>query len=271
MLSLSSPAELRCELAKSLQVATPLEACWQLGQQAVDLSTAFFVGYQAAMRCLLPNLPATAWAALAISEKGVKSPFDCRTLASPAQKILEGEKSHVMLANQGLDYIYVLAKFEGSEPAQLQLYKLAAAQVEVGELAKQPFVTALPHYPIRFNLPLSQTELVLEGAHKNANKPFRYWEDVHLLVVYAAWLQGRLVTSDTAISDSLKLLQEQYLASPNYYSLASLDAFATLLEVLNSAAQQLNSNDRQQWQQDSILFKFTQPIRDKIRQRLLTA
>lgn len=261
---------LRSGLAQSLSTTDTLATCWQLGQQAADLSTAFFIGYQAAMRCLDVNLPATAWAALAVSERGVKSPFDSLTVASMAEQHLEGQKSHVMLAGQGLDVVYILAKEDASDPVQLHLYKLQASQVSVGEAVEQPFVQALKHYPIVFSVPLAQVELVTTKAHQEANKPFRYWEDVHLIVAYAAWLKRQLSEDSELLLDAVAELKQEFFNSPSYYSLPVLDAFEHLLKALETTAQQLNAEELQQWQQDSVLFRFTQSIRDKVRQRLLT-
>lgn len=269
MLSLSSPQVLRSELAQWLGASDTLTVCWQLGQQAEDLSTAFFIGYQAAMRCLDASLPIDAWAALAVSERGVKSPFDSLTVVSTDRQRLEGQKSHVMLAGQGLDIVYVLAKEESSEPVQLHLYKLQVGQFEVQEVVKQPFVQALKHYPIVFSVPLSQAELVTTKAHQEANKPFRYWEDVHLIVVYAAWLKRQLSKESELLFVAVEKLKQDFLNSPSYYSLPLLDAFEHLLKVLETTVQQLNAEALQQWQQDSVLFRFTQPVRDKVRQRLL--
>src|SRR5690606_26242148 len=74
-LSLAQWQPLRAALATSLQSLSTPQLCWQLGQQCESPGTAFFVGYQAAMRCLDPALPATMVAAFCISERGVRNPW----------------------------------------------------------------------------------------------------------------------------------------------------------------------------------------------------
>ena len=271
MLSLKHKAELRAALAWALaeQPDTAL-LCWQQGQQVDNLSTAFFVGYQAAMRCLDPVLPAFHWAALAISEKGIKSPFQCLTSFDAQSGALVGAKSHIMLADDGLDSLYVLAHLAQIEPVQLVLVQLPASAVQIEHRPAQPFLLDVPHYAVSFNALVQPEALYCVDAHQRANKPFRYWEDVHVVLAMAGWLQSQLFTVNHELTEQAQRLIAAFREEPRHYHLAALDEFENMLALLARLVSQLSDEQQQQWQQDTLLLKMTAPLRQQIRAKLLS-
>lgn len=270
-LSLKHKETLRRALAQafSAQPDTAL-LCWQQGQQADNLSTAFFVGYQSAMRCLDSELPAHHWAALAISEKGIKSPFQCQTSFDAQNGALVGAKSHIMLANDGLDSLYVLAHLAQVEPVQLVLVQLSASAVNIERRPAQPFLLDVPHYAVSFNTFVQPEALYCVDAHRQANKPFRYWEDVHVVLAMAGWLEAQLGRSHCELDEKVQLLLAAFKAESRHYHLAALDAFDDLLVLLEKLAVQLSSVQWQEWQRDSMLLALTTPLRQQIRAKLLS-
>lgn len=268
-LSLSQqPHVLRTQLAAAFPLSSTVELSWRLGQNTDTPSTAFFIAYQAAMRCLDPSLANDEWSAFLVSEKGVRNPFECRTQYNTETRLLVGEKSHVMLANAGLDSVYVLAKKEDVLPVELLLLKADTACLQVEPAAKQPFMLDVPHHAVRFSTTLSASAFCLEQAHQQANKPFRYWEDVHVAIALSGWLQTHIATPSSELEQAVLVLMQVFKQNPKAYHLTALDTLEALLDVMYSVATGLPSPQQGLWERDSLLFKLSQFIRDKIRQSL---
>src|SRR5690606_42155404 len=105
LLSLSQPQLLRQQLAAAFTQLPTVQLAWQLGQQADTPGTAFFIGYQAAMRCLDKQLPSDCWAAFCISERGVRDPRQMHTVINTDSGLRQGQKSHVVLPVQVLNWL----------------------------------------------------------------------------------------------------------------------------------------------------------------------
>ncbi|QQD23432.1 hypothetical protein GJQ55_02565 [Venatoribacter cucullus] len=263
-LSLTQPQLLRQQLAAAFTQLPTVQLAWQLGQRADTPGTAFFIGYQAAMRCLDKQLPPDCWAAFCISERGVRDPRQMHTTFNTDSGLLQGQKSHVMLAGQGLDRLCVVARPAEAGENLLALW-LDATQVSVLPANPQPFLPDLPHVPVSFATRLPATALFSHDAHRHCNKPFRYWEDVHLALALAGWLQQQVVVNELQVAE----VQERFERQPGYYDLVALDAVEALLAHLAQAAVGLPAEAAAQWQRDTVLLQFTAPVRSKIRQRLL--
>lgn len=270
ILSLSEqPQVLRTELAAAFSLNSGVDLSWQLGQLSDTLSTAFFIGYQAAMRCLDPNLPTHEWAAFAVSEKGVRNPFASQTIYDSATGLLEGSKSHVMLVSSGLDTAYVLAKKAGSIPVELVVLQVKASDLRAGPANPQPFLLEVPHCSVGFSTTLPKTALFCEDAHQQANKPFRYWEDVHTTLSLAGWLQAHLPTTSEALEQAVAELAQAFKKAPAAYSLTTLTLVEQLIESAQLEASKLAHEPKKLWLRDTQLLRFSQAIRNKIRQSLL--
>lgn len=262
------PQVLRSELAAALSVFPSVELCWALGKQADTPSTAFFIGYQAALRCLDPSLPPQEWSAFLVSEQGVRNPYASHSTYDPATGRLQGEKSHAMLVGEGLDSAYVLAKKQDSAPVELVLLKIEAASLQAGPLKAQPFLKDVAHYPVRFSVVLSSAALVSEEAHQEANKPFRYWEDVHVTLSLAGWLQAQLKTGNKELERAATDLMAAFKQSPSAYTLTTLAWVEELVGKAQAASEHLPPEAKKAWQQDSQLLTLSQAIRHKVRQSL---
>lgn len=265
-LSLSQqPQALRRQLAAAFPLHSTIDLSWRLGQRADTPSTAFFIAYQAAMRCLVPSLAASEWAAFLVSEKGARNPYECHTRYNTETGLLVGEKSHVMLAASGLDTAYILAKKKNTLPVELLLLKTDASDLQVSTAVKQPFMLDVPHYAVSFSIMLPATALYLTNAHPQANKPFRYWEDVHVAIALAGWLQANTAVASLALEQAVLTLMQEFKQSPGAYCLKALNALEALLDQFEGVALGLPEQQRTLWQRDSMLFKLSQFIRDKVR------
>lgn len=296
-LSLSRDAvRLRRELATSFLTHTSVATAWQLGLRVDTPGTAFFCGYQAAMRQLDPALAADAWAAFCISESGLRSLSQMQTRFSAATSCLNGEKSHVMLAENGLDLLYVVA---ASDDGLLCVQVAARANgVEALTARKaQLFLPDVPHTPVRFNDVQITSGYRCENAHQRLNKPFRYWEDVHVALAFSGWLLANISAendvSELNINDDIngntssnasgntnatagtqnliaaaEKLAQCFAAQSQQYSLTALDALEALLVCQDAMLPLLTADARTLWQRDRILLQLATPLRAKIRTSL---
>ncbi len=264
-LSLRTDAELKQALAQALaSTPTPMVA-WQLGQLCDTPSCAFFVGYQCALRHLDPSLSPSEWAAFAVSEKGVKSPYEMHSTYHSTHKQLQGEKSYLPWPPSGLDWLYLMLR-EGEDLVVLRLPKEVIARLELKAPSAAPLMPELPHRAFRFDLTLPHHYLYCRNAQQQVNKPFRYFEDVHVTLALAGWLSR---VAQQNLNAQVQALQAAFTAAPRYFTLESMQALEDLLQVLEQAAQALPQPERQDWQRDSQLLKFTAVIRQKIKAQLL--
>ncbi|WP_286718462.1 hypothetical protein [Thalassolituus sp. UBA2009] len=264
-------ALLRRELATSFRTLTSVEVAWQHGQRAATPGTAFFCGYQAAMRQLDPQLAADAWAAFCISEAGLRSLRQMQTRFDERTSCLNGEKSHVMLARRGLDLLYVVAVCD-DDLVCVQVTADAAGVEPLEARKEQPFLPDVPHTPVHFsNVTVTSAYRCLH-AHQQLNKPFRYWEDVHVALAFSGWLMANADADNThSLVAAAGRLADIFSARPKDYSLAALDALEDVLACQDELLPLLADDVRALWLRDRILLQLAVPLRGKIRASLMAA
>ncbi|MCA6062651.1 acyl-CoA dehydrogenase family protein [Thalassolituus marinus] len=251
-------------LQRLLVESDTLNVAWQGGYQSATPGTAFFFAYQAAMRCIDPDLQPGAIAAFVISEREMKSLSTMATCVN-ADGTISGVKSHAMLASSGLEKLYVVARQD--ESIVCCLVDRSAPGVAVAESSKaQPFMPDLPHSPLMFSD--TPAQVFCRDAHERLNKPFRYWEDVHGVLAMASWMCRQSPQHCDELTVLACQLAELFRADGSAYTLAAMDSFERLFALLESVSQTLPAEARQLWQRDRMLMVFTQPLRQKIRSRL---
>ncbi|MDK2777055.1 MAG: hypothetical protein KYX62_05285 [Pseudomonadota bacterium] len=256
----AAPDVLRSALADLLTQQPSHQAARLAGQQADTPGTAFFCGYQAAMRCLVPALPADLWAAFCISERGLRSLSAMQTHYLDGH--LYGGKSHVMLAGQGLDRLYVVALDEQQRLVCVQVDATASGLRAEAPGKAQSFLPEVPHFPVTFD-GVAVSALISTDAHRQLNRPFRYWEDVHVALAMAGWMNAR--TEAAALAAAADELAAAYASQPGGYGLPALDRLESLLQRLDQAAAGLTAEDNKHWQRDRMLLVLGQPLRQRIR------
>jgi hypothetical protein len=244
-----------------------------LGAQSSTPGMAFLSGYQSALRCIDPQCPNDQFAAFCVSEKGVKKPWDMETKLQPSESgyLLNGRKGFVMLLPNVIDRLYVIAKCEDNSLSCVQL-SANAVGLSVAESLNAPFIQDIPHAGIVFNdVAISANDILTTEAHQQANKPFRYWEDVHVAIAMAGWMLRHLAsTSDFEADKALMMklicqLIERYEDQPDYYSLASLDILDECHQLLDKLSKDLPAPILKVWQKDRPLLQMGYKIRQQIR------
>jgi len=262
--------EIMSQQLRSLPLAEAALACGYLSD---TLSTAFFFGYQCAVRRLDPVLENYQFAAFAASEKGIRSSRDFETsvIQRGEDQIVCGTKSHVMLLERELlDAVYVLANNQDSQLVCLKVLTSDEGFTPQNSTKEQTFLKDVLHTPVVFDHCACEPGYYLADAHQRAFKPFRYWEDVMVSLSYAGWLIRTLsdAHSTSMLTDSASTLIESYNESPDYFSQSSLSLINKLATEMKLVSKELPSSFRQEWQQDSALLMLGAVAREKVKAKL---
>lgn len=157
------------------------------GRLAATPGLAFLAGYQAALRALWPEAPASL-GAFCVTERRSVRPADLTTRLENGR--LSGCKDFVTGGGEA-DWLLVAARSEpAGEPARIALCHVAreASGVALEGLPPLPIATDIPHARLLLDDAVAQT-LPGDGWDDYA-KPFRTLEDIHVLLALAAWLYG---------------------------------------------------------------------------------
>ncbi|WP_430460107.1 hypothetical protein ACQUQU_12910 [Thalassolituus sp. LLYu03] len=264
----ASADDVRRSLKDLLSAHALTDAAWLGGELSLTPGTAFFFGYQCAMRCVDPALRPDQWAAFCVSEKGVKSLRDMSTVYA-AESGLSGVKSHAMLAGRGLDTCYVIAR-AADDPGQLVCVVATpdSSGVQIHDSGKpQPFMTDLPHLALSFAD--TPARFFCADANERLNKPFRCWEDVHGVLALAAWVASWLPAEQALpMRQQADVLAKAFAVDTSGYRLPVLNAVEALFALTDELSASLPTEQKALWQRDRMLMVFTQALRAKIREKL---
>jgi hypothetical protein len=248
-----------------------------LGAQSATSGMAFLAGYQNAIRCLDADCPNDELAAFCVSEKGIKKPWDMATHISIADGTccLNGQKGYVMLLPHELDRMYVVAK--NSEDKLRCLYlSVNSSGVSATDSLSAPFVEDIPHRGVRFNNVLIPADQLFDiEGHEQANKPFRYWEDVHVAVSMMGWMSRELLENGQSFSDLAAMIElindltNSFAEHPGYYSLDSIVWLDKSHEMMDYHAQYLSEAARKLWLKDSLLLQMGQKMRHLVKAKIV--
>ena len=296
------PAIEHCLRAGTAVPPAPTLADWQPGWQALLASGAspiglavlggyaadrpawaFAAGYQAALRCLLPQTAPQALVGLCLTESGGKRPRELQCTATPQADghwLLTGDKSWVAFG-QACTTLLVIAR-DGSAPVAAglspRLLALSVPHQAPGvQVSDKPPGQRLPELP-QGRLALRQVRLPADArlagdGYADHAKPFAALEDLHIGAALLACLlrearargwpadqQARLV----ALLALLCGLADSDLRDP-----ASLVALAGALDLARQAQAEAGAHwaaapadpAGQRWQRDAPLLGASGPSR----------
>jgi alkylation response protein AidB-like acyl-CoA dehydrogenase len=158
------------------------------GAAAADVAGAFLSGYLAALRALVPDLPAGRRVCLCATEAGGAHPKQIASTIRDGR--LDGKKTWVTGAPLA-DLLLVLAS-EGTAQDGRKLLRLAlvdarAPGVTLHPMPPTPFVPEIPHAEVSFAG--VRVERLLDGDGWNDYvKPFRTVEDAHVFAAVLAYV-----------------------------------------------------------------------------------
>ncbi len=176
----------------------PIAAAVAGGFAADRLAWAFCSGYQAALRALVPQLPADTLAALCVSEAAGNHPRAIQTTLRPhpdlpGQFMLDGHKRWTTLGPDGA-LLLVAARVDGADEAARVRLKLAlvhqgAPGVSLRTMSEIGFIPEVAHAEVSFErVPVAEHDLLEGDGYARYVKPFRTVEDLHVHAAMLAYL-----------------------------------------------------------------------------------
>lgn len=168
-----------------------------LGGFGVDrLAPVFAAGYQAALRALVPGLPADRIASLCATEQGGGHPRAIRTTITPegpGSFTITGDKRWATLSSEA-GLLLVVGR-TGDDPEKGHPL-LRVARVDAGArgvsfvpMHATPFVPEIPHAEVSLaGVRVSEADLLPGDGYDDYLKPFRTIEDLHVDAAIAAYL-----------------------------------------------------------------------------------
>jgi alkylation response protein AidB-like acyl-CoA dehydrogenase len=251
------------------------------GFDADRVGWAFAAGYQAALRALLPELPAATVAAFCVTEEGGNRPRDIATRIAPAAGggwMIQGAKRWTTL---GPDSNLLLVVGALQTPAADGRPQLRVARVPAGapglQLLPMPatrFVPEVPHARVQLDGVAVGADALLPGdGYDGYVKPFRSIEDTHVTLAVMAYLlrEARARAWPAAFAERVcavmallaGLAEAPAEAPATHVALAGALALAHALydEAGTLWARQPDDPAAQRWQRDAALFAVASSAR----------
>lgn len=251
------------------------------GLAAGQLAFCFAGGYQAALRRLLPSLPADAFAALLVTEGKKQRPEELVTTLralGDGRFRLDGEKSWVA-GGTAATHLLVLARHVDAVGGRVSS-SLALVTPEQGGLVLESrpasgFLDAVPHARARFDNLLVTPDMLLPGdGWRDYARPFRTIEDIHVSTTIAAHLvvhalrrdfPPALVATLLAVLSRLGQCADRDARDPHTHLLLAgaeqeLAAVAAQVTQLVKAADDPFARD---WRTNGMLLALAAPARVK--------
>ena len=256
------------------RAATPAAQALLGGFDADRVGWAFASGYQAALRALLPDLPADAVAAFCVTEETGNRPRDIHTRFVPqadGSVSISGAKRWTTLGPDSSLLLIVGALPSAGDGARVQL---KVARVPAGspgvQLLAMPetrFVPEVPHARVQLDAVQVDAAALLPGdGYERYVKPFRTIEDAHVTLAVLAYLLRETRARSWPLAFAERLCAAMALLSEVAESPADAPATHVVLagalaqahalyaEAGTLWAQTGDDPAAQRWQRDVVLF-----------------
>ena len=271
LLSYAELPQFRQQLSQGLSNNSTAYNAVLLGAQSATSGMAFLSGYQNAIRCLDQQCPNDQLAAFCVSEKGIKKPWDMATTLSlkDDEYILSGNKGYVMLLPDDLDRLYIIAKnkVDKNKAGNNNVGSLSCLHCQshteglsITEPLKTPFINDIPHSGVCFDhIKIPKSNIMPCDGHTEANKPFRYWEDIHVTLAMMAWMIRDGVDNGKELKDSKDMMELMYQLiqffeeHPNYYAKETFPLLDRCQNKLEGYSNNLSAKSLNSWQRDRPL------------------
>jgi acyl-CoA dehydrogenase len=260
---------------------TPLDLALLGGFAADRLGYAFASGYQAALRALVPDLPAARLCSLCVTERGGASPKAIATTLTPLAEgglRLDGDKRWSTLADDGGLFLVAATRgpsAEGRPQIQVVRVDASAPGVSVDRMPETPFTPEIPHATLRFDdVRLREEDLLPGDGYERYVRPFRTVEDIHVNAALFGYLIGeaRRLGFDRAWIERLAagVATLDSLAASDPSAPATHVALAGLLRVYGSMMSELEavwatreSPSHARWERDRLLLGVAEGARSQ--------
>lgn len=266
--------------AVTRELARPIEAAAIAGFHADRLGYAFASGYQAALRALVPDLPADRPASICVTERGGAHPraIETKLTADGAGRYrLDGHKRWATLgAEEGVLLVAAVAGTDERGRSQLRLARIdgARAGVRLRPMPEPSFTPEIGHEEIDLEgVLVEERELYPGDGWSRYAKPFRTIEDLHVHAAILAYairevrahgLPRSIAERLVALLTTLIALAEQAPDAPEVHvALAGTLALSREpLDDLGRAWSRSESPAHARWERDRALFSVAARARD---------
>lgn len=259
----------------------PIDAAILAGFAADRLGYAFGSGYQAALRALVPDLPADQVASICVTERGGGHPRAIETRLEPVPEggyRITGHKRWATLGEEaGVLLVVASAGDDGAGKKLLRVARVdgAAPGVKRTPMPEPPFTPEIAHDEIALEGVCVGEDALLPGdGFTRYVKPFRTTEDLHVQAAVYAYaireiraheLPRALITRFTALLTAVRALAESDPAAPEVHvALAGvLDLARVALDDLTRAWQRSESPAHARWERDRPLLSIAGKAREQ--------
>jgi acyl-CoA dehydrogenase len=262
--------------------ALPVDRAAVGGFLADRVAYAFAAGYGAALRRLVPELPAATIMSLCVTERGGGHPRAIRTRldeAGPGRKgfVLTGEKTFITAALEARMLLVAASTgtgHDGKNRIRMVLVGRDEPGVEVTAMTDLPFVPEISHGVVSLaGVAVDECDILPGDGYDDYIKPFRTIEDLHVLAAVIGYLfrVAALSRWPQEIREELLALTAaaRQLASEDPLSPAlhvALAGFMTLFDGFLDAIEPLwdrtDAATRAGWMRDRVLLSVAQKARD---------
>lgn len=268
----------RRHLAVLPRFQAPADQALASGFRMDRLGFAFASGYHAALRSLIPQLPADRRGALCATEPGGGHPSAMETTLTPEGTgwRLDGQKTYVTLGTHAEVLLVVATEGRDAQGRnRLRMVLLDAKQpgVHVEPLPALSFVPEVPHAALRLEGVTVSAEDVLPGdGYTRYLRPFRTVEDCHVNLAVLGWLVkvGRRCGWPVALREELvalavlmRALAQENPSDPGVH--VALGGASTqlqrALERCETAWEGVDVETRERWQRDRRLLDLASRVR----------
>lgn len=265
--------------------ANPIEAAIAGGFAADRLAWAFCSGYQAALRALLPDLPANALASLCVTESGGNHPRAIQTTLLPnpelaGQFVLDGHKRWTTLGPDSALLLVAARIGDAAQDARVQL-KLAlvrrdAPGVSLRTMSEIRFIPEVAHAEVHLERVSIDARDLLEGdAYARYVKPFRTMEDLHVHAAVLAcllrearrleWPRAWIERAFAALHALVAIAQLDVSSPATHIALAGALEIGAALVREADACWDVAGDDAagERWKRDRALLSVASSAREK--------
>jgi alkylation response protein AidB-like acyl-CoA dehydrogenase len=263
------------------EAARPIDQAVLGGFAADRVGYAFASGYQAALRALVPDLPADRLASICVTERGGGHPRAIETRLEPVGEgryRITGHKRWATLGDMsGVLLVVASAGADAEGKNRLRVARVEASRpgVTLRPMAQPPFAPEIAHDEIDLQgVEVSEGDLLPGDGFDRYVRPFRTVEDLHVqAAVYAYAIReirahalprsladrfAALIAAIDALAAGDPAAQEVHVALAGVLALASGP-----LDELDHAWAKTESPAHARWERDRLLLGVAGSVREQ--------
>jgi len=241
-----------------------LQAVLSVSLKVSSIGQAFAVGYRCALQALLPELNASQWVAMCVTEPQGNHPKQIQTQVTP-DGLVSGQKSFVTMAELSQQLIVIAKSGEMGERPILKavLLQQPSQGVSLQVMKAMNLVPDIGHGQIA--LENAQGVILPGDGHNDYSKRFRYLEDIHVLMAFVSLIFNMSVRyqlpafiSEKCLLLMSSLLTQELLDEPwqHLHIAAAFDSFEKIVGDFEASFDSVPESFKSDWLRDKKLFSI---------------